>query len=79
VSATPEQHNEGDTRSIYTSWTTSQATATMWATASRNGGVVMTANIPESRQPFQIPAENRRFAGLTPILGFLSFLAGLQD
>ena len=48
--STSEEHNEGFTDSIYTSWSHSFSTASWYANRSGQGGVVLTSRIPRSRQ-----------------------------
>ena len=45
-SATPAEHNAGNTQSPYTSWTTRAAVARKFA---KKGGVIMTATVPKNR------------------------------
>jgi RHS repeat-associated protein len=46
----PDEHNEGFTDSIFTSWSRERSVAVWWAKRKGNGGVVLTAKIPKSRQ-----------------------------
>ena len=45
----PIEHNDGNTNSIFTSWTTEWGTARFFATKYGQGGVILTADIPASQ------------------------------
>jgi hypothetical protein len=47
--ATPAEHNAGDNRSEYTSWTTRESTADYYADRYGPGGVKLTLTVPESQ------------------------------
>jgi RHS repeat-associated protein len=64
-----EDHNEGFTDSIYTSWSTSFSTASWYANRSGQGGVVLTSRIPRSRQ---IPSIDRFNEGEVLVRGVVS-------
>lgn len=47
--ATPKEHNEGNTNSIFTSWTANEGIAEKFASIHGYGGIVLTQKFPRSR------------------------------